>query len=186
MSKKYIIWPVLTVAIIIVAFFVVSILVKTAVDSGETPVIAENTENNIEENLSSGTLPVVVSAIELGQAEAGLIVANPPVAPAEHQIIYSNGAFAPASLVIKKGDKVTFYNVSGDFFWPASALHPTHKSYPGSDIDKCDTIEADKIFDACRQVSPGEDWSFIFTEVGSWPYHNHLRASENGVIIVEN
>ncbi|MDP1706288.1 MAG: hypothetical protein Q8L36_00510 [bacterium] len=181
MSKKYIIWAVLVAAIIVVTFFVVSAFVKTASESVENQTVVENdlnTSSSAESDISSGT----VSA----ETEAGLVQGNLTVAVAEHRIIYSNNAFEPANLIIKKGDKVTFYNISGDFVWPASALHPTHKNYPDSDIKKCGTADEEKIFDACRKLSPGEDWSFIFNEIGSWPYHNHLQASENGVIIVEN
>lgn len=182
MSKKYTIWAVLVAAIIIVAFLVISVFVKTASDSGrefvEETVPEQALEVVIEDNLSSATVPAAAT-------EAGVIPANPPVAPTIHQVIYSDGVFAPVSLVVKKGDKVTFYNVSGDFVWPASDNHPTHKNYPGSDIDKCGAEEEGRIFDACRQLLPGEDWSFIFTEAGSWGYHNHLQAREKGVIIVE-
>lgn len=182
MSKKYIIWAVLVAAVIVGAFFVISAFVKTASESKENAAVAENNsiEAPVEEtnNISSGT----VSA----ETEAGLLQGGLTVAAGQHQVIYSNNSFEPASLIIKKGDKVTFYNISGDFVWPASASHPTHKNYPGSDIEKCDTSEEGVIFDSCGKLSPGDDWSFIFNEVGSWAYHNHLQARENGVIIVEN
>lgn len=181
MSKKYIVWAILVAAIIVVAFFVVSAFVKTASESNENPATGTDSNAPVGDKLlevSSGTVST--------ETQAGLIQGNLTVAAAEHKIIYSNNAFEPSTLVIKKGDKVTFYNISGDFVWPASALHPTHKNYPGSGIEKCGTAEQGKIFDACHKIPPGEDWSFVFNEVGSWAYHNHLQASENGVVIVEN
>jgi len=181
MSKKYIVWAVLVAAVIVITFLVVSVFVKTASESdkeaAEQSDLSEAIENPFENNASSGTLPA---------AEVGLLPSAPSVAPVEYKVIYSNNAFSPSSLVIKEGDRVTFYNVSGDFLWPASDLHPTHKGYPGSDIKKCGTAEAADIFDACRQMLPGESWSFTFKEAGSWSYHNHLRSSESGVVIVEN
>lgn len=182
MSKKYIIWAVLVAAVVVGAFFVVSIFVKTASESKENSAVVEG--ESIES--PTGEISDVSSGTVSAEVEAGLVQGNLTVTAGQHQVIYSNNSFEPASLIIKKGDKVTFYNVSGDFVWPASASHPTHKNYPGSDIEKCDTSEEGAIFDACRKLPPGEDWSFIFNEVGSWAYHNHLQARESGVIIVEN
>ena len=68
--------------------------------------------------------------------------------------------------------------------WPASAIHPTHKVYPGSGIEKCGTEDADTIFDACKAIHPGESYSFTFDEVGEWKYHNHLQPSNSGTITV--
>jgi len=77
-----------------------------------------------------------------------------------------------------------FKNESANPTWPASAMHPTHTVYPGSDIQKCGTPEAGKIFDACRGLNTGETWSFQFNEVGKWNFHDHLNAGKFGSIIV--
>ena len=69
--------------------------------------------------------------------------------------------------------------------WPASALHPTHTVYPGSDIQKCGTSEGDKIFDSCTGLNKGESFSFTFNEKGDWRYHDHLNPNLNGVITVQ-
>lgn len=98
-------------------------------------------------------------------------------------ITYTNAGYSPASVTIKKGTTTTFKNAGTQDTWPASAMHPTHTVYPGSDIKKCGT--ATDIFDACRGLTPGESWSFIFTEVGEWGYHDHLHARQFGSITVE-
>ena len=69
--------------------------------------------------------------------------------------------------------------------WTASAMHPTHMAYPGSDVKKCGTPEAGMIFDSCAGTPSGESWSFKFNSAGEWKYHNHLNVGHYGAIIVE-
>ena len=107
-----------------------------------------------------------------------------PPAPA-NIIIFTDSGFSPNLLTIKLGETVTFKNESSKPTWPASAMHPTHKVYPGSDIEKCGTAEESKIFDACRDIPAGGSWSFGFDNVGTWGYHDHLDASKFGKIIVQ-
>ena len=92
--------------------------------------------------------------------------------------------FSPLVLDINKGDKVTFVNYDKLARWLASNTHPTHKIYPGSDIAKCGTPAEGEIFDSCRGLNQGESYSFVFNEIGSWRYHDHLRPSFTGTIIV--
>ena len=93
--------------------------------------------------------------------------------------------FSPATVSVAQGTRVTFRNESSGDSWPASAMHPTHKLYPGSDILKCSTTEKNAIFDACGDVAPGASWSFTMSERGSWKYHDHLSPSRTGTIVVE-
>lgn len=103
----------------------------------------------------------------------------------EHTIVFSGTAYSPREITIKKGDKVTFRNDSEREMWPASAMHPSHAVYPGSSIGKCDTEEEDQIFDACRRIASGTEWSFVFDQVGAWFYHDHLMPEANGKITVQ-
>ena len=100
-------------------------------------------------------------------------------------VTISDGGYSPQSLTIDVGDTVVWKNEGTQGNWPASAVHPTHKVYPGSDIVKCGTAEEDNIFDACRGLADGEEWSFTFDEVGSWNYHDHLHANLRGTIVVQ-
>lgn len=102
-----------------------------------------------------------------------------------HTIRITANGFEPSSLTVKKGDSVIWVNESGRSAWPASAVHPTHTAYPGSGIQKCGTAEAATIFDACGNVAIGNSWSFVFNEAGTWKYHDHLRASVTGSVVVE-
>lgn len=103
--------------------------------------------------------------------------ANPtPTAPsiaesASKTITYTDSGFSPTTLTIKSGDTVVFKNSGSKDFWPASAIHPTHTIYPE--------------FDAKKGIAPGATYSFTFTRIGSWKYHNHLNPSLTGTITVQ-
>lgn len=92
--------------------------------------------------------------------------------------------FSPNILTIKQGDTVQFLNKDSSLHWPASAMHPEHKVYPGSDIEKCKTADKNKIFDACKGLAQGEEFRFTFNEKGTWRYHDHLKVSLTGTIVV--
>src|SRR3989338_11440879 len=83
-------------------------------------------------------------------------------------ITFTESGFSPSPMTIKVGESVKFVNNSENDFWPASAMHPTHKVYPGSDIDKCGTSERNLLFDACEGIAPGKSWEFVFNETGEW------------------
>ncbi|PIN89026.1 hypothetical protein COU60_05115 [Candidatus Pacearchaeota archaeon CG10_big_fil_rev_8_21_14_0_10_34_76] len=102
-----------------------------------------------------------------------------------HYIEITESGFLPQIITINKGDTVTWTNSISSKSWPASAVHPSHKVYPGSDISKCGTSEQDSIFDSCKGLSQEESYSFTFNEIGSWSYHDHLKSSIRGTIIVQ-
>lgn len=86
--------------------------------------------------------------------------------------------FSPEILTIKVGETVTFVNKQSSPSWPASAVHPTHRSYP----EQGGCIGSK--FDACKGLKNGESWSFTFNQKGTWKYHDHLDPSKIGTIIV--
>ena len=103
----------------------------------------------------------------------------------ENVVVYSDSGFSPSELNIKSGDKIVFRNESSRPVWPASALHPTHAVYDGTNFDRHCAEGATPAFDACREVEPGGEWSFTFDKIGTWKYHDHLNASRTGTIVVE-
>ena len=103
--------------------------------------------------------------------------------PQEHTIEVTSAGFSPQTLTIKAGDTVTWVNKGPGAMWPASAGHPTHKVYP-VDTGKCVAIGGSD-FDACTGLGVGRSYSFAFDEVGSWNYHNHMRPSNTGTVVVE-
>ncbi|OHA63687.1 MAG: hypothetical protein A2842_01305 [Candidatus Wildermuthbacteria bacterium RIFCSPHIGHO2_01_FULL_48_25] len=100
-------------------------------------------------------------------------------------VLYTDSGFVPQIFIVQLGETVTFVNGSTSPMWPATAVHPTHQVYPGSDINKCNTAEEKNIFDACGGIEPNQEWSFTFEEKGSWGYHDHLNPSRRGTIVVE-
>jgi len=98
-----------------------------------------------------------------------------------HTVTYTDNGYAPQTLEIKIGDSVTFVNDSTRGMWTASALHPTHTLYP----EKSDTDCFGSSFDACKALDHGEEWTFTFTHVGEWKYHNHVNARDTGTVIVK-
>lgn len=108
-----------------------------------------------------------------------------PGGPATQAVEITASGFLPETVTVKAGDKVEWTNTHTVDAWPASAVHPTHKAYPESDLQKCNSAERKKIFDACQRLQQGESWSFVFTEKGTWKYHNHLNPGQTGTIVVK-
>lgn len=91
---------------------------------------------------------------------------------AENNVVtYTDEGFAPDQATVQSGETVTFENNSSFDLWVASDEHPAHTELPE--------------FDAGRGISPGEVYTFTFTEPGEWGYHNHLQANQTGVVVVE-
>lgn len=79
--------------------------------------------------------------------------------------------FVPSTVTVETGTTVTFVNNDSAPHWPASAFHPTHLELPG--------------FDSLEGVAAGASYSFTFTEVGTWKFHDHLNPSLFGSVTVE-
>ena len=118
----------------------------------------------------------------LGSPQEDLVVEIPKLT--EHIVEINLQGFVPKDLEIKKGDKVTWVNKLVTESRPAGNSHPTHTFYPGSSIIMCGTAEEKNTFDACKSLKKEESYSFVFNEVGTWGYHNHLQPSRDGKIIV--
>ncbi|KKU31531.1 MAG: hypothetical protein UX44_C0005G0009 [candidate division WWE3 bacterium GW2011_GWA1_46_21] len=86
-------------------------------------------------------------------------------------VTYNNEGFSPATVTVKVGDKVKWVNESSNDMWVASAFHPTHEVYPE--------------FDELKAVPKGETYEFVFDRVGTWAYHNHVKATDTGKVTVE-
>ncbi|MEK9179828.1 MAG: fibronectin type III domain-containing protein [Patescibacteria group bacterium] len=112
------------------------------------------------------------------------VPAEKPAAEIRYVIVELQEEFSPKTITVPRGATVEWINRSGNIAWPASAEHPTHRIYPGSDVDKCDTPEAAGIFDACRPLEVGEVFSFVFEHAGSWKYHDHIFPDKTGTVIV--
>ena len=90
---------------------------------------------------------------------------------AEAFVTITDIGFEPSRQTVPVGYMVTFVNDGQAAHWPASDDHPTHVKLPG--------------FDAKRGLATGEEYSFIFSAVGEWGYHDHLNPNVKGVVVVE-
>jgi plastocyanin len=96
-----------------------------------------------------------------------------------HVVEITKEGFVPRTIKIKKGEAFAFVNKDDKGHWPASDYHPTHGLYP----EKGGCISSK--FDACKPLSKNENFTFVFNEIGQWPYHDHLNPSLTGEVIVE-
>ena len=138
-------------------------------------------------------LPLAVN-VHKSAAEASVYVAcgnivMPNTPPSDDDtdevtvITYSDDGFSPKEITITKGQRVRFVNESAGEMWVASAMHPTHTVYPGTDIKKCGLgAGVVPMFDQC---AVGVSFEFTFNEVGEWGYHNHMQAAHFGKVIVK-
>ncbi len=99
-------------------------------------------------------------------------------------ITYTDNGFSPSSITIKTGETVTFKNESSRSFWPASNNHPDHTLYDGTTRREHCQSGASGSFDACKGIASGGSWSFTFSKVGSWSYHDHMSAGYGGTVVV--
>ncbi len=88
----------------------------------------------------------------------------------EAVVMYTDSGYVPAQITVKKGTTVTFRNESSSGMWTASAVHPTHQLLPG--------------FDQLKSVGSGGTYGYTFTKVGTWQYHNHVKATDTGAVVV--
>jgi plastocyanin len=79
--------------------------------------------------------------------------------------------YSPAVVTIHSGDRIIFTNNSQNRMWTASDPHPQHTAYPG--------------FDEKSAGVSGAQYSFTFTTIGHWGYHNHLNPRQKGTVIVK-
>lgn len=86
-------------------------------------------------------------------------------------VVYSDRGFTPAIVEIAVGGSVTFKNESDRDMWVASDEHPKHLLYPE--------------FDAKRGYEPSGEFTFTFDKAGTWTYHDHLKASLGGTVVVK-
>ncbi|MEK9160550.1 MAG: hypothetical protein AAB440_00740 [Patescibacteria group bacterium] len=96
----------------------------------------------------------------------------PPLVVSEdtQSITLTKDGFVPGELTIPVGTIVTFRTDTGELFWPASNLHPSHLTYAE--------------FDPKEPVPPSKTWSFTFDKAGTWKYHDHLAPYYTGVVVV--
>lgn len=157
---------------IIGGFFLFGREAEAPADTSDTIEEASTTtESNMEEDLSDETSSEDVAGEDTSLQEV--------------IVKYTNNGFSPQNIEIPSGTTVTFVNESSGKMWVATDVHPSHTVYPGSNISKCGTEEQSLLFDQCESIENGGSYSFKFTEVGEWDYHNHSKSGDGGTIVVK-
>ncbi len=153
------------------------------------PVVNGKSETLVDTSLTDliSSLPLAIN-IHKSEAEASIYYAcgdvsteekkiTPTPAPTpttdqnkSQQIIMNASGFAPASITVKKGTKVTFVNNDSRVHWPASDPHPVHTDLAG--------------FDAGKGIPQGGSYTYTFGKIGTWTYHDHLNPTLKGKVIV--
>lgn len=111
---------------------------------------------------------------------APVVPTVPSKAPYVATIYYDGSNFIPSTVTIPEGSTVLFENASDRELWVAANPHDTHSRYPIKKPSDC----YGSSFDQCKSMKKGETWSFTFSEVGEWTYHNHMREVDEGSITV--
>lgn len=120
-------------------------------------------------------------------ADTNASAANAPTegeSVSAYTIRYSDEGFSPETLTVPVGTTVTFVNQGSRNMWVGSDVHPTHTLYDDTNLrEHCvDGKPSTTSFDQCGVSG---SYTFTFTKLGMWRYHNHVGAADKGVIIVE-
>lgn len=86
------------------------------------------------------------------------------------EVILGKNGFSPITLTINAGSTVIWRNESLSEGSVSSDPHPTHESYPFINLG---------IFPASSSVQTR------FEKPGTYTYHNHLKPSQKGTVIVK-
>ncbi len=130
----------------------------------------DNEASTTSDSTSSSTNSSSSSTNTSSPSSGGGTSGNVKIAAQTYEISYTNNCYTPANRTIKKGDTIKFINNSTRSMEPASDDHPSHTIYSA--------------FDANNDIAPSGTYSFTFTKVGTWGYHDHNKPSCMGTITV--
>jgi len=127
---------------------------------------------NTKTILGMVTVLVVVGMgiVFLGKSGKSSIPAKSITSQVTASVVLATSGFVPQNLTVKVGTTVTWTNNSGATATVDSASHPTHLVYPSLNLGS---------------FGNGETLSLVFDRPGTYKYHNHLDASQNGTVVVE-
>lgn len=159
---------ILVIIVIIVAAFLV---MRQPDNSAISPVTTSMEEEGEAEQLNLEVPSTVGDAVTTESPAATPDQTSETETVSADVITITDTGFTPAALTVPVNTTVTFTNNGQGAHWPASAPHPTHTGLPG--------------FDAKRGLATGESYSYTFTKVGTWPFHDHLNPRLTGSVTVE-
>ena len=162
-NKNTIIWIIVVIIIIILGVVVVGNRKAQAPANVQNQTQEESTAE--EESLPNNEVLPIGNNQNEGSANTDTQVSSTAI------VTYTDEGFSPSTLEIKLGDSVMFVNESSGGMWVASGPHPTHTLLPS--------------FDQKTTVQTGGTYTYTFTQAGEWPFHNHVKSSEFGKVIVK-
>jgi len=126
-------------------------------------------------NQSSTTAPVPSTQTQNPTTAPSAMEKSPSTEPEamsqkEDTVTLSAEGFTPATITVKKGDKVVWINKSGDSATVDSNNHPSHLLYPPLNLGS---------------FNDGEKHELVFDKAGSYGYHDHFHPSRKGTVVVE-
>lgn len=120
---------------------------------------------------NTGTVEVATTPTPTATTSSPTTSASPSAVMEKGRNVTVNAnGFAPQTLSIKAGTKVTWTNKSGETATVNSAPHPTHTLFPFLNLASFDD---------------GASVEVVFDKAGTYTYHNHLNPSQTGTVIVE-
>lgn len=142
---------------------------ETTQTNTDTPpeIPPQNSELNLDSGITFGDNPIPEPTPE-PKPKVSASALESQSAP--ETITYSANGFAPKTLNIKIGTKVTFVNESDQSMWVASSPFPSHSNYPA--------------FNEGHAVGKGGMYTFVFTKNGAYNYQNDKNPAFTGTIIV--
>ncbi len=155
------------VGLVIVILLVFAVMAAVRPKTAEAPLATEEPLNGT----SPGGQPIQLAPTVSPEVSASVMpLGSESPTASTTTISISDTGFSPATVRVKAGTTVTFTNNGQALHWPASNPHPVHTDLPG--------------FDAKRGLATGESYSFTFTKVGTWGFHDHLNTIMKGSVVV--
>lgn len=86
------------------------------------------------------------------------------------RLSFSDSGFSTPNLTVNAGDTVIFVNESTADFQPVADDASGNGPYPD--------------FDPGAAIAPGETWNFVFSQPGTWSFHDALNPANSSTITV--
>ena len=124
---------------------------------------------------TSSTTPITDTDTEIPTPDSGQIPVTPPAQPSmtpsgAYIVYYTKNGFAPYTLTIRAGKVVHFVNSS-------SGAMLVETDDPNSAIYGS--------LNQSKSVGKNGTFDFLFSQKGSWPYHNANAVNHHGLVIVQ-
>lgn len=107
----------------------------------------------------------------LSESESQSTAMNMPGMKTMAKVHYTDKGFIPNKITVPVGSMVEFINDSSGEMWVASDPHPQHTDLP--------------TFDQFRPFKEHSMYRYVFDKKGTWGFHDHLKASFNGLVTVQ-